>query len=103
MQQYDEVGLSSLAGSVQITLPNLLYQQFQPIQYNQKAALGLGITQMTLGILCIISNILMISVISKENLSKILFYGIWGGILVSFMDILNFLCIEVSDKKLKIY
>lgn len=56
----------------------------KPIQYNRKAAKGLGSIQMTIGIICILMNIILLAVNSEPNyftqISQI-GYGIWGGIV----------------------
>lgn len=96
MHQCGGSGLPSLTDTVKVIFPNLMSQQLQPIKYHQKAALCFGIVQMNLGVIFIISNIIMAAT-ANTNMSSFMFYGIWGGILVSFVAILYFLHVDKCD------
>ena len=65
----------------------------KPTQYNRKAAIGIGSTQMIIGVVCLVMNIILIDLNYRwrGNVSFI-GYGIWGGILVGlFYLFLNFI------------
>lgn len=87
VQQSSGAGLPSLTRTVKVILPNLMSQQLQTIKYDQKAALGLGIVQMILGGVCIISNSVILSIAKFLTFPCGIAYGCWGGVLVSFVGI----------------
>ena len=50
--------------------------------YNQRAAKGLGITQMVLGVIMFILNVVLISTTGHNDRKNLIAYGIAGGIVV---------------------
>ena len=57
----------------------------QLIQINREAAKGLGITQMIIGIICVILNIVLLVITNEPVFPNYVGYGIWGGALVSIL------------------
>ena len=55
----------------------------KPTHYNRNAAVGLGITQMIIGIICLIMNSILIAY--PIDVLPYVGYGIWGGVLVSLL------------------
>jgi len=68
-----------------VTAPKRVYEN-----YLSKQSLGLGATMIVAGILCIIFNAVSIGL--GALLSKIIGYGIWGGIWVRLSSV-PFLCL----------
>ena len=65
----------------------------KPTQYNRKAAIGIGSTQMIIGVVCLVMNSVLIGLnIEFESAVSFIGYGIWGGALVGlFCLFLNFI------------
>ena len=57
----------------------------QLIQINREAAKGLGITQMIIGIICVILHVILLLRIKLSDFPNYVGYGIWGGALVSIL------------------
>ena len=57
-----------------------------PTQYNRKAAIGIGSTQMIIGVVCLVMDSVLIGLnIEFERAVSFIGYGIWGGALVGFI------------------
>lgn len=81
---------SPYSGMQQVIQP--IYYGFigssQQTQYNRKAAMGMGITQMIIGVICLILNIVLMA-FAKMFFTSYIAYGIWGGILVGLPILIN--------------
>lgn len=71
----------------------------QAIQINRKAARGLGITQMTIGIICFILNIVLLGLNGGLFFPSYVGYGIWGGILFIVAGLLQVLSANITENK----
>ena len=81
----------SYAGTPQVIQPIHLGHNggAQLIQINREAAKGLGITQIIIGIICFILNIVLLGISEVLLFPSYVGYGIWGGILVSFSRLIK--------------
>lgn len=82
-QQALEIGISPCHLNPQLNRGTI--ESFQPIKYDQKIAKGLGIAQKLIGIVCLTLNSVLVGADDTIHFPSLVCYGIWGGLLVSFV------------------